>query len=73
MRKLFYRRQLAEKKRIEREIQQKLEQQEESNMGLQESYASIQQEIDAKTKKLKKYFLKHQSLRQEIQDLQVRI
>ena len=68
----FYRRQLAEKKRIEREMQQKLEQQEESNLGLQESYQSIQQEIDVKTKKLKKYFLKYQSLKQEIQDLQVR-
>ena len=52
-------------------MQQKLEQQEESNLGLQEQYTSIQQEIEVKTKKLKKYFLKYQSLKQEIQDLQV--
>jgi hypothetical protein len=52
-------------------MQQKLEQQEESNLGLQESYVSVQQEIDIKTKKLKKYFLKYQSLKQEIQDLTV--
>jgi hypothetical protein len=52
-------------------MQQKLEQQEESNLGLQEQYSSIQQEIEIKTKKLKKYFLKYQSLKQEIQDLQV--
>lgn len=63
-------RQLAEKKRLEREMQQKLEQQEESNLGLQEQYSSIQQEIEIKTKKLKKYFLKYQSLNEEIQDLQ---
>ena len=40
--------------RLEREIQQKLEEKEESAVELQETYVSLQQEVEVKTKKLKK-------------------
>ena len=40
--------------RVEREIQQKLEEKEESAVELQETYVSLQQEVEVKTKKLKK-------------------
>jgi hypothetical protein len=60
---------LAEESRKEREMQQLLEKQEENNMGINQSFGSLQQEVDFKTKKLKKYFSKYQSLKQEIRDL----
>ena len=60
---------MAEEKRKEREMQQLLEKQEESNLGINVSFSSLQQEVDFKTKKLKKYFAKFQSLKQEIKDL----
>ena len=40
--------------RKEREIQQKLEEKEESAVEIKETYNSLQQEVDVKTKKLKK-------------------
>lgn len=40
--------------RLEREMQQKLEEKEESAVELQETYVSLQQEVEVKTKKLKK-------------------
>ena len=40
--------------RKEREMQQKLDQKEETALELQETYASLQQEVEVKTKKLKK-------------------
>jgi hypothetical protein len=52
-------------------MKQKLEEQEESNLGLQEKFTSIKQEIEIKTKKLKKYFNKYQSLKEEIKDINV--
>ncbi|ESO98169.1 hypothetical protein LOTGIDRAFT_226662 [Lottia gigantea] len=64
------RQEIAEQKRVEREIKQKLEEKEESAVELQETYASLQQEVDIKTKKLKKLFSKLQSTKQEISDLQ---
>lgn len=60
---------MAEEKRKEREMQQMLEKQEENNMGINESFTSLQQEVDYKTKKLKKYFAKFQQLKEEIKDL----
>ncbi|XP_041365855.1 kinesin-like protein KIF3B [Gigantopelta aegis] len=70
-RALEHRRQeIAEQKRVEREIQQKLEEKEEFTVGMQETYASLQQEVDVKTKKLKKLFNKLQVTKREIQDLQ---
>lgn len=49
-------------------MQQLLEKQEESNLGINESFTSLQQEVEVKTKKLKKYFAKFQQLKQEIKD-----
>lgn len=63
------RRMLAEERQKEREMQQQLEKQEENNMGINESFSSLQQEVDFKTKKLKKYFAKYQSIKDEIKDL----
>jgi len=63
------RRMLAEERQKEREMQQQLEKQEENNMGINESFSSLQQEVDFKTKKLKKYFAKYQSIKDEIRDL----
>lgn len=41
-------------KRREREIQQQMESQDEETLELKETYSSLQQEVDIKTKKLKK-------------------
>ena len=59
---------LAEEKRKEREMQQLLEKQEDYFIEKNESFTSLQQEVDFKTKKLKKYFAKFQQLKQEIKD-----
>ncbi|KAL5007549.1 hypothetical protein ScPMuIL_016355 [Solemya velum] len=64
------RHEISEQKRKEREMQQKLEEKEESALELQETYSTLQQEVEIKTKKLKKLFSKLQSTKQEIQDLQ---
>uniref|UniRef100_A0A0B7ATH0 Kinesin-like protein n=1 Tax=Arion vulgaris TaxID=1028688 RepID=A0A0B7ATH0_9EUPU len=64
------RREIAEQQRKEREMQQKLEEKEETAIEFRETYQSLQQEVDSKTKKLKKLFAKLQATRQEIQDLQ---
>jgi len=41
-------------KRREREIQQQMESRDEETLELKETYRSLQQEVDIKTKKLKK-------------------
>ncbi|BFZ03931.1 hypothetical protein BsWGS_06971 [Bradybaena similaris] len=64
------RREIAEQQRKEREMQQKLEEKEETAIEFRETYQTLQQEVDSKTKKLKKLFAKLQATRQEIQDLQ---
>ncbi|XP_005108306.1 kinesin-like protein KIF3B [Aplysia californica] len=64
------RREIAEQQRKEREMQQKLEEKEETAIEIRETYQSLQQEVDVKTKKLKKLFGKLQATRQEIQDIQ---
>lgn len=51
-------------------MQVKLEEQEKNNLGMNETFTSLQQEVDFKTKKLKKYFAKFQSLKQEIKDIE---
>ena len=48
------RHELAEQKRKEREMLQSLEKQEESAVEIKETFNSLQQEVDVKTKKLKK-------------------
>ncbi|CAC5424952.1 KIF3B [Mytilus coruscus] len=61
---------IADQKRKEREMQQKLDEKEGSTVEMQETYQSLQQEIEVKTKKLKKLFAKLQGTKQEILDLQ---
>lgn len=51
-------------------MQQQMESRDEETLELKETYTSLQQEVDIKTKKLKKLFSKLQSVKAEIQDLQ---
>lgn len=64
------RQEIAEQKRREREMLQRLETQEEGTSEIKETYTSLQQEVEIKTKKLRKLFAKLQSVKTEIQDLQ---
>uniref|UniRef100_A0AC35TLQ6 Kinesin-like protein n=1 Tax=Rhabditophanes sp. KR3021 TaxID=114890 RepID=A0AC35TLQ6_9BILA len=60
--------QLAEQKKKEREILQQLECQEFSTSEINQTFTTLKQEVEAKTKKLKKLYLKYQQIRSEIQD-----
>lgn len=51
-------------------MQQQVESRDEETLELKETYSSLQQEVDIKTKKLKKLFDKLQAVKAEIQDLQ---
>ncbi|XP_056404253.1 kinesin-like protein KIF3B [Hyla sarda] len=64
------RHEIAEQKRREREMQQEMESRDEETLELKETYSSLQQEVDIKTKKLKKLFSKLQAVKAEIHDLQ---
>ncbi|CAN9515907.1 unnamed protein product [Ophioblennius macclurei] len=64
------RKEIAEQKRREREMQQQMESRDEETLELKETYSSLQQEVDIKTKKLKKLFAKLQAVKAEIQDIQ---
>lgn len=59
---------IAERKKREIEMQQQLELQEESTMEIRETFTSLQQEVELKTRKLKKCYAKCMVLRQELQD-----
>ncbi|XP_002661420.3 kinesin-like protein KIF3C [Danio rerio] len=63
------RHEIAEQTRREREIQQQLLDQDEETLELRETFSSLQQEVEAKTKKLKKLYAKLQSLKADIQDV----
>ncbi|TRY84469.1 hypothetical protein DNTS_035823 [Danionella cerebrum] len=63
------RHEIAEQSRREREIQQQLLDQDEETLELRETFSSLQQEVEAKTKKLKKLYAKLQSLKADIQDV----
>ncbi|KAG7472328.1 hypothetical protein MATL_G00107710 [Megalops atlanticus] len=64
------RQEIAEQKRREREMQQQMESRDEETLELKETYSSLQQEVDIKTKKLKKLFAKLQAVKAEIHDVQ---
>ncbi|TSM04924.1 Kinesin-like protein KIF3B [Bagarius yarrelli] len=64
------RQEIAEQKRREREMLQEMECRDEENLGLKGTYSSLQQEVDIKTKKLKKFFAKLQAEKAEIHDVQ---
>ncbi|NXY11246.1 KIF3C protein, partial [Pteruthius melanotis] len=55
-------------KRREREMQQEMLLRDEETMELRETYTSLQQEVEIKTKKLKKLYAKLQAVKAEIQD-----
>ncbi|KAI9204425.1 P-loop containing nucleoside triphosphate hydrolase protein [Polychytrium aggregatum] len=61
---------LEEQARKERELQRELEEHEETNLQIEEEYASLQEEAAAKTRKLKKLWALIQSDKSEIKDLQ---
>ncbi|XP_034060929.1 kinesin-like protein KIF3B [Gymnodraco acuticeps] len=64
------RQEITEQKRREREMQQQMESRDEETLELKETYSSLQQEVDIKTKKLKKLFAKLQAVKAEIHDIQ---
>ncbi|KAJ3324199.1 Kinesin-like protein kif3a [Blyttiomyces sp. JEL0837] len=61
---------MEERARKERELQRELEDHEEANLQIEEEYASLQEEKDAKTRKIKKVWNLLMSHRSEIKDLQ---
>ncbi|XP_022620913.1 kinesin-like protein KIF3C isoform X1 [Seriola dumerili] len=66
------RHEIAEQTRREREMQQQMFVQDEETLELRETFTSLQQEVEAKTKKLKKYlklYAKLQCIKAEIQDV----
>ncbi|XP_066532682.1 kinesin-like protein KIF3C isoform X1 [Hoplias malabaricus] len=63
------RQEIADQTRSEREIQQQMLMQDEETLELRETFSSLQQEVEAKTKKLKKLYAKLQAVKAEIQDV----
>eukprot|EP00002_Diphylleia_rotans_P004762 TRINITY_DN1366_c0_g1_i3.p1 TRINITY_DN1366_c0_g1~~TRINITY_DN1366_c0_g1_i3.p1 ORF type:complete len:384 (-),score=124.03 TRINITY_DN1366_c0_g1_i3:301-1452(-) len=61
---------LEERRIAELRLQQELEDRAEQQMHAEEKYFSVQEEVEIKTKKLKKLWAKLQSAQQEIEDLQ---
>ena len=55
--------------RKEREMLQRLEKEEENTGEIASTFSSLQAEVEAKTRKLKKLFAKLQSVKQETSDL----
>ncbi|XP_069939114.1 kinesin-like protein KIF3B isoform X4 [Cherax quadricarinatus] len=60
---------LMDQKKREREMLQLLEKEEESSCEIASTFSSLQAEVEAKTRKLKKLFAKLQSVKQEMGDL----
>jgi len=60
---------VAERKKTEIEVARKLEEQEEKGVELEKNYSSLQQEVEIKTRKLRKLFTKLQTNKQEIIDV----
>jgi len=60
---------LAEVRRVEKETAQQLEAQEEIGEELGRTYTSLQQEVETKTRKLRKLFTKLQAVKQDINDV----
>ncbi|XP_037100261.1 kinesin-like protein KIF3C [Syngnathus acus] len=63
------RQEIAEQFRNEREMQQQMMVQDDETLELRETFTSLQQEVEAKTKKLKKLYAKLQCIKAEIQDV----
>ncbi|XP_037606470.1 kinesin-like protein KIF3C isoform X2 [Sebastes umbrosus] len=63
------RHEIAEQTQSEREIQQQMLVRDDETVELRETFTSLQQEVEAKTKKLKKLYAKLQCIKAEIQDV----
>ncbi|KAM4522098.1 kinesin-like protein KIF3C [Odontesthes bonariensis] len=63
------RQEIAEQTCNEREMQQQMLVQDEETLELRETFTSLQQEVEAKTKKLKKLYNKLQTIKAEIKDV----
>nr|CAG4715957.1 unnamed protein product [Naegleria fowleri] len=61
---------LEEKERLELQLRREMEEQQEKNLVMEEKYTSIQDEVQIKTKKLKKLWSKFEAAKAEISDLQ---
>lgn len=62
------REEIANQKRIEREILQQLEAKDDNTVEVKETYSSLQQEVEMKKKKLRKLFAKLQGVKAEVKD-----
>ncbi|XP_076650548.1 kinesin-like protein 68D [Halictus rubicundus] len=60
---------IAERKKREVEMRQKLDDEELTMLGVKETYTNLQQEVDVKSRKLRKCFTKLQVLKQELEDV----
>ncbi|MEQ2266272.1 hypothetical protein XENORESO_010230 [Xenotaenia resolanae] len=63
------RQEIAEQIRREREMQQQMMLQDEETLEIKETFSSLQQEVEHKTKKLKRLYAKLQLLRGEMKDI----
>ncbi|TPX37660.1 hypothetical protein SmJEL517_g00434 [Synchytrium microbalum] len=61
---------IEQQERAEREIRDKLESKQEATLQLEEHYNTLQDEVDTKTKKLKKLWARLEATRREVSDLQ---
>ncbi|KAM6915456.1 kinesin-like protein KIF3C, partial [Xenentodon cancila] len=63
------RQEISEQTRKEREMQQQMLVQDEETVELRDTFSTLQQEVEAKTKKLKKLFAKLQCIKGDIMDM----
>ena len=61
---------LDERRRQEQTLAMELAEKEEANMLMEEQYTSMQDEVEVKTRKLKKLWSKYQAQKTEVKDLQ---
>jgi kinesin family protein 3/17 len=61
---------LRERQTQEVRLARELAEKEEANLQLEEHFSSLQEEVEVKTKKLKKLWTKYQTAQREIQDIQ---
>ena len=60
---------VASRRKAEIDVARKLEEQEERGVELERTYSSLQQEVEVKTRKLRKLFAKLQTIKQDIVDV----
>ena len=60
---------LEERRRQEKDLARELAEKEETNLMMEEQYVSLQDEVEVKTKKLKKLWTKYQAAKSEVKDL----